>query len=279
MKVNIYIVVDMEGISGVIGVCETDPSHKNYSVYQKIMTNEVNAVAKTAFEEGAKRVLINDFHAFGYNLLIEDLHKDVELVRGDTNPTFGYGLSGLDESFNALIHLGVHPRKGEKFGIINHTMSGVAVADLRVNGNQIGEFELVAAAAGDLDVPVALVSGDVRATQKAKKLLSNVETVPTKFGYNDVSARCLTPEKVSSQLVEKTKIVLSNISKYKPYKYNGENLIEMKYMKQGMADFGAIIPGVERVDPYTVRWQANTGIDIYRKVLILITVSSWVQNY
>jgi D-amino peptidase len=274
--VKIYIVVDMEGISGVIGGKETDPSDKNYPAFRKIMTNEVNTVVKTAFEAGTERVLINDYHAFGQNIIIEELHRDAELIRGDANPVFGYGLSGLNESFNGLIHLGVHARKGERFGIINHTLSGAAVADLKVNGTSIGEFELIAAAAGDMNVPVILVSGDVMVTERAKELLPGIETVPTKFGFNDVSARCLTPEKVASELVIKTREALFNLSKFKPLKYSGNNTIELRYVKQGMADLGGLLPGVERIDPYTVRWQASSGIDIYRKVLTLVAVSSWI---
>jgi len=266
----------MEGISGVISGKETVPSDRSYPEFRKIMTDEVNTVVKTAFECGAKRVLINDFHAFGQNIIIGDLHKDAELIRGDANPMFGYGLSGLDESFRAIIHLGVHPREGEKCGIINHTMDGRTVADLRVNGEPIGELELIAMAAGDIGVPVALVSGDVMVTERAKKLLPGIETVPTKFGYSDLTARCLTPAKVAAELVEKTKAVLADPSRYSPLKYSGENTIELRYFKQSMADIGGIIPGVERIDPYTVRWQGSTGIDIYRKVLVLITVCSWI---
>ena len=229
---KIYIVVDMEGISGVISAKETDPSGKDYPTFRKIMTNEVNAVVNTAFESGAESVLINDFHAFGQNIIIEDLHKDAELIRGDANPVFGYGLSGLDESFDAVFHLGVHPRKGEKLGIINHTMSGIAVSEVRVNDVPVGEFELIAMAVGDLGVPVALVSGDVMVTERAIELLPGIETVPTKFGYSDVSARCLTPMKVASELIDKTRKVFVDPSKYRPLKYSGENTIELR--KQGI---------------------------------------------
>jgi D-amino peptidase len=272
---KVYILVDMEGISGVISSKETGPNGKDYPIFRKIMTNETNAVVKAAFEAGAERVLVNDFHAFGQNILIEDLHPDAELIRGDTNPIFGYGLSGIDESFSALIHLGVHPRKNERFGIINHTMDGGSVAGLKINGEYVGEFELIAGAVSELKIPVVLVSGDVMVTERAKLLVPGIETVPTKFGLNDISAICLTPEKVAKQLAEKTKEALKDLSKYKLFKLEKENMIELQYFKQAQADMGGIIPGVERIDPFTVRWKAGSGIDIYRKVLVLISVSSW----
>ena len=273
---KVFIVVDMEGISGVISGKETVPGGTDYPIFRKIMTDEVNTVVRASFEVGAERVVINDFHNSGQNILIEELHIDTELVRGDVNPTFGYGLSGLDETFDALIHLGVHPRKGEKYGIVNHTFSGIAVSDLRINGESIGEFELIAAAAGELGIPVILVSGDIMVTERAAELLPGIEEVPTKFGLSDVSALCLTPEKVCSELEKKTKFALSNLSKYSCFNYSGENKIEIRYLKQGMADLAGIIPGVERVDHYTVRWSGTSGIDIYRKVVVMIMVTSWV---
>ena len=72
-------------------------------------------------------------------------------------------------------------------------------------------------------------------------------------------------------------VALSDVSKYPKLKYTGENTLSMKFLKQGMADFAGLIPGVERVDPYTVKWVCNSGLDIYKKVFVLVSVSTWAD--
>ena len=70
---KIYIAVDMEGISGINSHEYVMRSERLYPVGQRLMTADVNAAVRGAFDGGADEVIVADVHAASGNLLVEDL--------------------------------------------------------------------------------------------------------------------------------------------------------------------------------------------------------------
>ena len=70
---KILIAADMEGITGVVDSNQTNPSHAEYNRFRRLMTGDVNAAIRGAFDAGADEVVVSDGHWFNLNILIEEL--------------------------------------------------------------------------------------------------------------------------------------------------------------------------------------------------------------
>lgn len=74
---KIYVQTDIEGVAGFcFRENRANPSEENvrhrYRMYQ-LLTDEVNAAVRAAFDSGADEVIVNDNHGSGYNILFEQL--------------------------------------------------------------------------------------------------------------------------------------------------------------------------------------------------------------
>lgn len=83
---KILIAADMEGVTGVVCWDHVDAQHPEYQRFRKLMTGDVNAAIRGAFEGGAEDVMVSDGHAWGRNILIEDLDTRAQLNSGSPSP-------------------------------------------------------------------------------------------------------------------------------------------------------------------------------------------------
>ncbi len=56
---KVYISVDMEGISGIVGDDQTSAGGAEYGRSRKLMAEDANAAIRGAFEGGATEVVVN----------------------------------------------------------------------------------------------------------------------------------------------------------------------------------------------------------------------------
>ena len=60
---KIYILTDLEGVSGVVSFDEqTSPQGRYYEQAKRLLTGEVNAACEGAFQGGADEVVVLDGH-------------------------------------------------------------------------------------------------------------------------------------------------------------------------------------------------------------------------
>ena len=105
---KVYISVDMEGISGVVGDDQTSAGQPEYGRSRKLMAEDANAAIRGAFEGGATEVVVNDSHGSQRNLLPEDLDPRARLI---SHSFKRHGMvEGLDETFDAVIFVGYHAK-------------------------------------------------------------------------------------------------------------------------------------------------------------------------
>lgn len=111
------------------------------------MTQDVNAAIAGAFDGGATEVTVADGHGNMSNILVEELDERARLVSGNNRVLCQ--LTGLDDSFGGIMFVGHHGREaGSARAVISHTLAGVAVAEMKINGKVVGETEMNAGAAG-----------------------------------------------------------------------------------------------------------------------------------
>lgn len=268
--VKIFISVDMEGIGGIGTSAMTSSSGKDYDTGRKLMTNEVNAVVSAIFESGPATILVNDSHGDMQNLLHTQLDPRVEYIQSNIKP-LGM-VQGLDARFDGVIFIGYHAMAGAENGFLAHTGSGT-VKGLWLNGVEVGEGGLNTYFASALGVPVILASGDKTFSEEIKKLTAT-RTVITKEAIGASAAKLIHPDVVIRELQTQTKAALKDIKKAKPLT---QEPIEFKIKVDvpTRADVAMSIPGMKRVDGYTVSFQAKNMEEAYKLIRVIYKYISW----
>src|SRR5574339_376104 len=189
---KILIATDMEGITGVTIWDQVTPGHAEYARFRKLMTQDVNAAIRGAFDGGADEVVIADGHWHGSNILVEELDPRARLNTGSPSP-FSM-MQGIDESVDGVMFVGYHARNGSPNAILDHTWSSRTVANVWLNDILTGEYGLNGALAGHFGVPVIMVSGDQTACAQVTELLGDMETAVVKQATSRFAAECLAPQ-------------------------------------------------------------------------------------
>jgi D-amino peptidase len=254
---KILIAADMEGITGVVSWDHVDPQHAEYGRFRKLMTGDVNAAIQGVFEGGASEVVVADGHAFGYNLLVEEL--DIRAVLNSGNEAPFAMLQGIGEDISGAILIGYHARVGTQNAILDHTWSSRRVANLWINDTLIGEIGLNAAVCGHFNVPVIMISGDQSACREAVELLGPVETSVVKKATGRMSAECLPPA-ASHELIRKAaKSAVKNLSEGRspqPFTPHVPLQVIIQFAHSEMADRAIHFPGAQRLDGRRITFTA-----------------------
>ncbi|WP_188647181.1 M55 family metallopeptidase [Marinithermofilum abyssi] len=259
---KIYISADMEGISGVA----TQMQLKKESEYQRfrhLMTADVNAAIEGAFEGGATEVVVCDGHGNMSNILIEELDPRAELISG--NNRVMCQLEGLDDSFDGLFLVGYHGREGgSERGVLNHTLAGGCIQEIRWNGCPMGEAEINATVAGFYGVPALLVTGDDVVAEEAGRLIPGIETAVVKAGVDRFAARLMPPQKARSLIREKASAALQKREKISPLAGEVPVTVDMDFSSTNQALMTTTMPGVELIRPKTIRFTAGDCVTAYK---------------
>jgi D-amino peptidase len=250
---RIFISCDMEGITGVAIGKHCNPAEPEYQRFRRLMTRDINAAIAGAAEAGATEFLVVDSHGPMTNILIEELDPRAELISG-SNKHFCQ-MEGIDGGFDGAFFLGYHAREGGGDGVINHTLMGVAVTQLRCNGKEIGETGLNAGLAGYYGVPVAMLSGDDVLEEEARSLLGDVEVAVVKRAINRHTARLLSVEASHGLIREKAAAAVRRLreGQFKPYVVPGPVSFEVDFKTTDSAHMACLFPSVERLSAKTVR--------------------------
>ena len=243
---KILIAADMEGISGVTTWDQVTAGKSDYPRFCRLMTEDINAAVRGAFDGGAKDVFVTDGHASGSNILIEELDTRASLNTGSPSPLSM--VQGVDE-VDGMIYVGYHARAGSPDGILDHTWSSSRVANVWLNDILVGEYGINAAVAGHFDVPVLMVTGDQTACTQTVELLGDLETVVVKHATGRYSAECL-PPKVAQGMIEKAAAQAARkLARRKapaPFILEEPILLSVEFFNSAMADNAMRMPESER---------------------------------
>ena len=244
---KILIAVDMEGITGVTTWDQVTPGHTEYARFRKLMTEDVNAAIRGAFDAAAEEVIVADGHWNGSNILIEELDPRARLNSGSPSP-FSM-MQGIDESINGVMFVGYHARNGSPNAILDHTWSSRTVANVWLNDILTGEYGLNAAVAGHFGAPVIMVSGDQTACAQMAELLGDVETAVVKQASGRFAAECLTPQ-VTQEMIrlsaERAVERLSQADVPEPFVLGTPITVTIEFFTSDMADRATRIPFTKR---------------------------------
>jgi D-amino peptidase len=254
---KIFISCDMEGITGVAIGKHCNPAEPEYQRFRRLMTRDVNAAIAGAAGAGATEFLVVDSHGPMTNILIEELDSRAELISG-SNKHFCQ-MEGIDTGFDGAFFLGYHAREGGGDGVINHTLMGVAVTQLRLNGKEIGETGLNAPLAGHFGVPVVMISGDNVVAEEARELLGDVETAITKQAINRHTARLLSVQASQAAIADRAAAAVKRLQAgaFKPHTVDGPFTFEVDFKTTDSAHMTCLFPTVKRIGSKTVSVTAD----------------------
>ena len=258
--IKVFISVDMEGIGGVVTPDQLGPTGFEYAKFREYMTAEALAAIAGAREAGATEFVVADAHGNMQNLLIDRFPDGVTIIRGSPRPLMM--MEGIDSSFSAAMFIGYHSATTNPKGVRAHTISSATFAAVRINGRPTAESGLNAAIAGYFGVPVSLISGDADAVAEMKALAPSVEGAVVKQGISFHAAATMPPEASQALIRTAARAAMGRLREMKPYVVRGPVQLELTYKNYTPAEMMAFLPGVERVDAHTIRYNARTIIDV-----------------
>lgn len=258
---KIYISADIEGVGCVARHEHSRVDGREYPLARRLMTNEVNAAIRGAFEAGAADVTVSDSHNVGLNLLPEELDERARLVMG--SPRTLSMMHGIDATYAAAFFVGYHAMGGTMDASIVHTFTG-RIQEVRLNGIKVGEIGLNAALAGHFGVPVAFVAGDLAACREAEALLPGVRTLTVKEAIGAYAAICEHPAKTCRDIHAAAKEAITNPPKVTPLVFSGEVELTVRCTTASGADRAGMIPRTKRLDDLTVSYVGSDVIEAFK---------------
>jgi D-amino peptidase len=262
-KMKILIAADMEGISGVVNWDQVNPDHPEYTRFREIMTEDVSAAVRGAFQGGADEVQVSDGHNKASNILVEKLDTRARLNSGSPSPLAM--VTGVDQDVDGIIFIGYHAKAGTINAVLAHTWSG-SVAGVWINQCSVGEIGINTAVAGHFNVPLLMISGDQSACQEAEELVPGVGKVVVKQASGRMAANCLTPKIAQAQIessAEKAVNKLKASQAPSPYKIETPVNLEVEFFKANMADQASVMPGTQRDSSRRISFQTPDALLMY----------------
>ena len=191
---KVFISVDMEGISGLVRWADVVSTGIDFARNRRLMTLDTNAAIEGAFDAGATEVVVEENHGVEElcNLLVDEIDPRCHVIRGAARPA-ATTMAGLDASVGVVLLVGHHARAGSFPGIMAHTVSYQRFRAVRVAGRDCGEPEIFTIRAGELGVPVGLVTGDQIVADQLRKRAPWAEAVVVKRALANVAGDVIPP--------------------------------------------------------------------------------------
>jgi len=258
---KVFISVDMEGVAGVIHWEDVSRSGMDYHLFRKLMTEETNAAIEGALAAGATEILVRDSHGSARNILPDLLHPEAQLLRDWSGGPFSM-MEGIDDTFDAVVFIGYHARAGTPNAVLKHTMTGT-IFDVVLNGKKMPEAGINGFIAGQFNVPVVMVAGDLAIIQQSKELFGDIETVSVKEGIGK-AAKMLHPEKAQVMIKKKVEKALRRLKDFKPYKPSPPYTMEVTFTDENIAHRASWYPGAKRTGDRSVAFTSNDFMEVLR---------------
>lgn len=265
---NIYISVDMEGVTGVSHRDQVNSAHRDYPRHRDQLAREVLAACEGALAAGAQRILVKDAHETGRNLDGNELPDQVELISGWSGHPLGM-VQELSDEFDAAVFIGYHAPAGSPGNPLSHTLSTPRVAEMRLNGKPASEYLVCAHAAEMFAVPVVFASGDDEFCAHVAEHSPFCRTVATMRGVGpSVVARHprITVNEIRTSVQKALQGDLSACRLEVPAEYR----LEIDCRQPADAYGRSFYPAIELVDQTTLVYRTGDFFEILRALKFLV---------
>lgn len=264
MSMNVYVMVDIEGISGVYSREQVIPGERRFAEGRKYMTEDINVCVKALKSAGVDKVYVFDCHGGSYAAIWEDLTEEADYYVCGSHD--GGRMPGLDDC-DALILLGYHAMAGTQEAVLEHTFNSKRVQNLYLNGKKTGEIGIDAAIAAEHGKKVIMVSGDDKTCAEAKEILPGVVTCEVKKGLNSFGAMLLPRQKAHQLLFDKTVEAVRNAEQIQPYLVEHPVQIKVEQMERLLLPNSVRDPQMEILDARSYQVTGQTVEEAFYKAM------------
>jgi len=252
---RVFVMVDMEGISGVCRKGHVSTGDPLYAQGRKYMTWDVNACVEGCFAGGADEVVVCDSHGGGGpHVIWEDLDPRARYMLGEGGRERIAGIAGFD----GLMLLGYHAMAGTPEAILEHTMSSVGWQNFWLNGRKTGEIGVDAAVAGENGVPTIMVSGDDKACAEAEQFIPGVVTAPVKTGLACEGGILLSADAAHKLIAERAAEAVGKADRIEPYVVEPPVTARLERVSRGRLPVHGEKPYVKIIDGRTYEVTADS---------------------
>jgi len=274
--VKVWLSVDMEGISGLVRWADVISAGMDFPLNRRFMTADANAAIDGAFAGGATEVVVEENHGVEdlCDLVLDEIDPRCRVIRGAGRPAAST-MAGLDASVGVVLFVGHHARAGSFPGIMAHTVSYERFKNVRVAGAAVGESEIMTIRAGELGVPVGLVTGDQVLIAELSKRAPWVERVEVKRALSNVAADVIPPARAreliragAKRAVERARAGELPVYREQPGPHEVE--VELRApIEAALRENLARLPEFEIADEHTVRTVAESMDLGFRRIAFL----------
>jgi len=246
---NIYIMADIEGISGIYCREQVLWNERYYAEGRELMTRDINICAAACKAAGADKVFVHDCHGVSGNVIWSKLSGDIDYVFSGIG--MKHRFADVIKETDGVILLGYHAMAGTPEAVLEHTMSSVSFQNIWLNGKKCGEIAIDSGILGDMGIPVIMVSGDDKTCREAEEFIPGVVTAEVKKGSACMGALLLPPEKAEKVLREKTMEAVSKIGQIAPVTYQKPVEFTLEYTERHALPNGFSKPYMKVIDGRT----------------------------
>lgn len=271
---KVYISADIEGVAGVVTSQQCSPGNAEYERARRLMTDEVNAAVIGAFDAGAKEVVVNDAHGPMVNLVPELLHEDAELIQGKPKPqnmACGLAEGGFDMMFLVGHHAGASLN-----GVLAHTTNSRAFRAVYLGDRRLGEPGIYGAYAGELGIPVGLLTGDNCLEEQNKELFPKAEFAVVKYAMANRAARALSPKKSCEKIRAAAFEAVKRKNEMKRFTVPAPFMVKFEVSIPALADQAEHLPPAKRLDAVTIGFECKSVREAIGWMTALSALSSSV---
>lgn len=271
----------MEGIASLVRWADVSSDGIDFPRNRIAMTLDTNAAIEGALAAGATEIVVEENHGVEDLCVLDmdQIHPECRVIRGAGRPG-ATTMAGLDAETGVVLLVGHHAGAGSFPGIMAHTISYGMFKKVWLNGKVVGEPDFFAIRAGELGVPIGMVSGDQVVAEQVLALCPNAEAVIVKEALGNQSAVCLPPLPARDLIREGArtaveKAIRGELTPFTDVPAPYEFTVELrKPAPQSMRDNLASLDHFELIEPDVVRVDAADMFIGFRRVAYLGYASS-----
>ena len=223
---KVMIRCDIEGVSGVVSYAQAEPGKPEFEFGLRMFRSDLMACVEGLLEGGTREVVIYDEHYWGRNVDPAWLPDGVSVIAGKP-PYRADWAGGLDNTFDGVVLLGFHSMYGT--GAVLHHSYELDIRELRLNGTAVGEIGMEAAVAGDLELPVLLVTADSAGVAEAAALMPGVHTVTVKESLGEIQAHCPPLHVTAKAIRTAAREAVATSPSAEPFRVGREVVLEVRF--------------------------------------------------
>ena len=268
---KVYLSTDMEGTAGIVDWAQCVGDGPEAAAGRELLLAEVNAAIDGALAAGATEIVVNDSHSVMRNLAPEQLHGRATYISGSHKPL--YMMEGLDSSFDAIFFVSYHGSMGGDPAVLSHTYNPRAVAEVRLNGQVVGESGVNALVAAHYGVPVVLVTGDQTACAETVAVVPRVQTAVVKESITRFAASSLHPQMARELIRAAATRALEGLADAPAPDVPSPSTLEVTWRTADMAEMATWIRGVERTSTRVTRAADTDRLRLFRTFITTVLLT------